>query len=116
MGDVASKTALESVVEIAKLIQDPVLILLFIAFFFFMLLVFAEKREKKTLVGEVINDLADQVELMADEIKTMGESLMQLTILLKTIAMSAGKGVEDENKKESGVRRSAKTESKKSQS
>ena len=51
MGDVASKTALESVVEIAKLIQDPVLILLFIAFFFFMLLVFAEKKEKKTLVS-----------------------------------------------------------------
>ena len=50
MGDVASKTALESVVEIAKLIQDPVLILLFIAFFFFSAIRTSTVSEHQTIL------------------------------------------------------------------
>lgn len=79
--------------ELAKLLQDPVLILLLIVLIFFMVIIKWMRTDTKDLVDGSIDDLAEQVDIMADEIKTMGEALMELTMLFKTLSLLRGKGV-----------------------
>ena len=88
-----SMSLIDAGLEIVKLIKDPELILLFIVLIFFMVIIKWMRSDTRDLVDGSIDDLAEQVDVMADEIKTMGEALMELTMLFKTLSLLRGKGV-----------------------
>lgn len=95
-----STSLLDAVIELAKLIQDPNLIIIFIVLIFFMVIIHWMRKDTKDLVDGSIDEIAEQVDIMADEIKTMGEALMELTMLFKTLSLLRGKGVANAKKTE----------------
>ena len=80
------------IVQISQLLGNPYLILVFIFMIFLMLIILMEKREKKVLLTETLDELATQVDILADEVKSVSEALLQLTVLFKTLSLLQGKG------------------------
>ena len=83
---------IQSIVQISQLLGNPYLILIFIFTFFLMVIIILEKREKKTLLTETLDTLATQIDILADEVKSVSEALLQLTVLFKTLSLLRGKG------------------------
>lgn len=104
------------IVQISQLLGNPYLILVFIFMIFLMLIIFMEKREKKILLTETLDELATQVDVLADEVKSVSEALLQLTVLFKTLSLLQGKGDQYEHIPKKKVNRSSETKGSKDQS
>ena len=103
----------DGIVQISQLLGNPYLVLVFIFMIFLMLIIFMEKREKKVLLTETLDELATQVDILADEVKSVSEALLQLTVLFKTLSLLQGKGDQYEQIPRKKNNRSSETKSEK---
>lgn len=90
---------IQGIVEVAKILQDPVLLMGFLCMGFAALSVYAEKKEKKFLMTEVLGELTDQIDVLADEVKACSDALRGLTELFKALSLMQGKGEINDTKK-----------------
>lgn len=72
---------------VAKMLENPLLILLFLVLCFLMLIIFMEKREKSQLLNSTLEDHTEAISVMADEMKTYGEAMTQVSTLLQLMLL-----------------------------
>lgn len=94
-----TESVVNGLIRVTELIGNPYLILIFFFMLFLMVIIYMEKKEKKLLLTETLDDLTDQIDILADEIKASSDALVQLTILFQTLSLLKGKGEEDDKKR-----------------
>lgn len=72
---------------IAKMLENPMLILLFVVLCFLMIIIFMEKREKSQLLNSTLEDHTEAISVMADEMKTYSEAMTQVSTLLQLMLL-----------------------------
>ena len=72
---------------VAKMLENPLLILLFLVLCFLMLIIFMEKREKSQLLNSTLEDHTEAISVMADEMKTYSEAMTQVSTLLQLMLL-----------------------------
>ena len=83
--------------RIAELLKDdPDKLLLYLVILFLMVIIFWEKKEKKTFVFNTLDILADQVDVLANEVASLSKAQIQQTTLLQT-TISFAKDMEGED-------------------
>ena len=82
--------------KIAELLKDdPERLILFIVILFLMVIIYWEKREKKAFVFNTLDTLADQIDVLANEVSSLSKAQIQQTTLLQT-TISFAKDTEGE--------------------